>query len=297
MGLRLLILHASMVYWKKFLCCYITAHYYPNLLFIRITDEGVIDLLNRQGDTFLLEGYEEDTYSQTESISPSNVGTGYNSDGSYESVIIQSARTIGEWTDFFEVMSDEEFTNYITEVTEEIFVDSNSEETALEKPVLDIHLTYPPDGQMQTIACTLLQVLSTVNTKKARHFIEILTDLYEDEVTTQNKLKLSALHMACLADNPDTLKLLLEQEGIGLEAFFRDKTHKNTPLHYAAQCGSIECVEILVEYRDNLNKRFRDKIASNIRNEQGLVPADMTENQTIKALLSSKQHANGIQHL
>ena len=53
----------------------------------------------------------------------------------------------------------------------------------------------------------------------------------------------TALHIACISNHPDVVKILTQQDGIDVNV---QNTHKNTPLHYACYWGYLKCVQLLM---------------------------------------------------
>ena len=64
-----------------------------------------------------------------------------------------------------------------------------------------------------------------------------------DQLDRENSL--SALHGAALRANPSAMKFLLRK---GADPNIHSTADGSTPLHSAARAGSIECVEVLLEY-------------------------------------------------
>ncbi len=55
--------------------------------------------------------------------------------------------------------------------------------------------------------------------------------------------KWTPLHMACVNKQPDTVKILTQQDGIDVNV---QTTNKYTPLHYACRYGYLKCVQLLM---------------------------------------------------
>ncbi|XP_064390768.1 uncharacterized protein LOC135338524 [Halichondria panicea] len=53
----------------------------------------------------------------------------------------------------------------------------------------------------------------------------------------------TALHIACINNHPDVVKILTQQDGIDVNV---QNTNKYTPLHHACYRGHLKCVQLLM---------------------------------------------------
>ena len=75
--------------------------------------------------------------------------------------------------------------------------------------------------------------------------VEFLIEHYKASVHSKDKFKRSALIMAIKNGHLDVAKLLLKHG-----SDFNDKDiNENTPLHYAASAGRIDCIELLISLK------------------------------------------------
>uniref|UniRef100_A0A0N5CBQ3 ANK_REP_REGION domain-containing protein n=1 Tax=Strongyloides papillosus TaxID=174720 RepID=A0A0N5CBQ3_STREA len=84
----------------------------------------------------------------------------------------------------------------------------------------------------------------------ASEVIRCLSNKKSVSVTSRNGHGMSPLHIAVLANNINGVKILLEECKISTEIYDEDA---RTPLHYAAQNGRVEIVELLLEHGARYN--------------------------------------------
>ncbi|CEF65302.1 Inversin [Strongyloides ratti] len=78
----------------------------------------------------------------------------------------------------------------------------------------------------------------------ASEVVRYLSTKKSISITSRNCAGMSPLHIAVLANNIDCVKILLQECKISTEIYDEDA---RTPLHYAAQNGRVEIVELLLE--------------------------------------------------
>ena len=62
-------------------------------------------------------------------------------------------------------------------------------------------------------------------------------------VDWRDSLGYTALHMACIKNHPDVVKILTQQDGIDVNV---QTTRKDTPLHLACHWECLKCVQLLM---------------------------------------------------
>ncbi|XGW01387.1 hypothetical protein V3C99_013940 [Haemonchus contortus] len=94
-------------------------------------------------------------------------------------------------------------------------------------------------------SCGLTPLMCAVGVPSAQgvDVCRLLARRKEMSITTRNRDGLSAIHLAAIANNLQVLKLFAEEMGKNVEVFDNEN---RTPLHYAAEQGHYEIVQLLL---------------------------------------------------
>ena len=61
----------------------------------------------------------------------------------------------------------------------------------------------------------------------------------------QDQYGWTAVHEACVYNNHRSLSVILKEKNININL---STSNNSTPLHYACRCGSLKCVQILLDH-------------------------------------------------
>lgn len=103
-----------------------------------------------------------------------------------------------------------------------------------------------------------------------------MPEIYINSLTN---FKLSALHVAAKNNKIDAIRLLIKS---GIELNSQDNDG-NTALHYAAQLGHKDIVNLLLS---------QDKIKIHLRNKLGSIPKEMATSNDIQKLFANAEGQN-----
>lgn len=87
--------------------------------------------------------------------------------------------------------------------------------------------------------------------------INILLEYGADPTVTEFSDKNTALHMLCVERNSAGVRLLLQNADVDVNA---TKTNHTYPIHFAAEYGQLDIVELLIQAKAKVNVKTREKV-------------------------------------